>query len=122
MSGAGERWEYLSGSFSSNTFRFVWSRMLRIVMKQPKSSFFARNAAMMARKHSTAVNAVKMRAQCEEVAQVQKNARAFASHERRLNAEEERDDETRRTAYKSFLQLQTITRPEPRNITILRAH
>jgi hypothetical protein len=81
-------WQYLSGSFSSNTFRLVWSRMLRMVMKQPKSSFFARNAAIMVRTNGTDRMALDEQSQCEEVAQARRSARAFASHERRVNAEE----------------------------------
>lgn len=34
---------YLSGSFSSKTLRLVWSRMTLMLMKQPRSSFLARN-------------------------------------------------------------------------------
>lgn len=34
---------YLSVSCSANTFRLVWSRMVLILMKHPKSSFLARN-------------------------------------------------------------------------------
>lgn len=37
-----------SGSFSEYTLRFVWSRMLRILVKQPISSLAARNWDMTA--------------------------------------------------------------------------
>lgn len=33
---------YLSVSYASNTFRFVWSRMIMVLTKQPMSSFLAR--------------------------------------------------------------------------------
>lgn len=48
-----ERWRdeemrpYLSVSCSSKTFRLVWSRMVRALTKQPRSSFLARNMDMM---------------------------------------------------------------------------
>jgi hypothetical protein len=38
---------YLSVSCSSKTFRLVWSRMVRALTKQPRSSFLARNMDMM---------------------------------------------------------------------------
>ena len=38
---------HLSGSNCSKTLRFVWSRMLRILVKQPRSNFLARNIDMV---------------------------------------------------------------------------
>lgn len=38
---------HLSGSFCSNTIRLVWSRMILGWIKQPRSSFFARNIDML---------------------------------------------------------------------------
>jgi hypothetical protein len=37
------RGSYLSGSFAAKTFRLEWSRIVWILVKQPKSNFFARN-------------------------------------------------------------------------------
>ena len=39
---------HLSGSNCSKTLRFVWSRMMRVLMKQPRSSFFALNMDILA--------------------------------------------------------------------------
>ena len=39
---------HLSGSNCSKTLRFVWSRMTRVLMKQPRSSFFALNMDILA--------------------------------------------------------------------------
>jgi len=47
---------HLSGSYCSNTFRLVWSRMTLMLTKQPKSSFFARNCAMLLEKEKERVH------------------------------------------------------------------
>lgn len=39
----------LSASCSAKTLRFVWSRIMRVLMKQPRSSFFARNIDILRR-------------------------------------------------------------------------
>ena len=38
---------YLCGSYFSKTFRFVWSRMILLLMNPPRSSRFARNGAVV---------------------------------------------------------------------------
>jgi hypothetical protein len=43
LRGTTTRVAYRSGSFSAYTFRLVWSRMLRILVKHPMSSVFERN-------------------------------------------------------------------------------
>ena len=39
---------HLSGSFSAKTLRLVWSRMVLMLTKHPRSSFFALNIDMLA--------------------------------------------------------------------------
>lgn len=45
--GEWEEFAHLSVSCCSNTLRFVWSRRVRTLTKQPRSSFFARNIDML---------------------------------------------------------------------------
>ena len=43
----GDLHSYLCGSYFSNTFRFVWSRMILLLINPPRSSRFARNGAVV---------------------------------------------------------------------------